>query len=88
MLPRCFLPPHQTNLSTYIGLIKWAENQVRSLGNARIGGHFGKQGRADTISNHLNDRRKAGRLVRYGDVFLSQLTGLKRMIAKTMAFLE
>ena len=54
MLPGRFFSPHQTDLSTYIGLIKRAKNEVCPVGNARIRGHLGQQGGANTIGNHLN----------------------------------
>ena len=88
MLPGRFFSPHQADLSTYIGLIKRAKNEVRPLSNARIRGHLGQQGGANTIGNHLNYRRKTGRLIRHGDIFLPQLTGLKCMIAQAMPFLQ
>ena len=88
MLPGRFFSPHQTDLPTYIGLIKWAKNQVCPLGNARIGGHLGQQRRSNTIGNHLNNRRKTGRLIRHGDIFLPQFTGLQSMIAKAVTLLQ
>ena len=88
MLPGRFFSPHQTDLPTDIGLIKWAKNEVCPLGNARIGGHLGQQGGSNAIGHHLNDRRKTGRLIRHGDIFLPELTGLKCMIAKAMPFLQ
>ena len=88
MLPGRFFSPHQADLSTYIGLIKRAKNEVRPLSNTRIRGHLGQQGGANTIGNHLNYRGQTGRLIRHGDFFLPQLTGLKCMIAKAMPFLQ
>lgn len=88
MLSGRFFSPHQTDLSTYIGLIKRAKNEVGPLGNARIGGHLGQQGGSNAIGNHLNDRGQTGRLIRYGDIFLPQLTGLECMIAEAMTLLQ
>ena len=88
MLPGRFFSPHQTNLPTYVGLIKRAKNEVRPLSNARIGGHLGQQRRSNAVGNHLNNRRKTGCLVRHSDIFLPQLTGLKRVIAKAVTLLQ
>ena len=87
MLPGRFFSPHQTDLPTDIGLIKWAKNEVCPLSNARIGGHLGQQGGSNAIGNHLNYRRKTGRLIWHSDIFLPELTGLKCMIAKAVTLL-
>ena len=42
MLPGRFFSPHQTDLPTYVGLIKGTKNEVRAFGNTRIGGHLGQ----------------------------------------------
>ena len=88
MLPGRFFSPHQTDLPAYIGFIKRTKNEVRPLGNASIGCHLGQQRRANAIGNHLHNRRKTGRLIRHGDIFLPQLTGLQCMITKAMTFLQ
>ena len=88
MLPGRFFSPHQTDLSTHIRFIKRPKNEVRPLGNASIGCHLGQQRRANAIGNHLHNRRKTSRLIRHGDIFLPQLTGLQCMIAKAMTFLQ
>ncbi len=88
MLPGRFFSPHQTDLPTDIGLIKRAKNEVRPLSNARIGGHLRQQRGSNAIGNHLNYRRKTGCLIRHSDIFLPQLTRLKRVIAKAMPLLQ
>ena len=88
MLPGRFFSPHQTDLSTHIRFIKRPKNEVRPLGNARIRGHLGQQGGSNTIGNHLNYRGQTSRLIRHGDIFLPQLTGLQSMIAKAVTLLQ
>ena len=88
MLPWRFFSPHQTDLSTYIRLIKRAKHEIRPFGNTSIHCHLGQQRSANTVGNHLNNRCKAGGLVRDRDIFLPKLTGLQGMIAKTVALLQ
>ena len=88
MLPGRFFSPHQSNLPTHTRVIKGSEYQACPVRNSSIGGHFGKQGRADTISNHLNDRRKAGRLVRNRHILFAQLTRLECVIPEAMPLFQ